>query len=301
MSPPAPVTVVVPTIGRPELLRSCLESLVRCDPQADEILVVDQSSESMARVVETWGDANVRLVPCARRGIAIGTNLGLRQASHEVVMVTHDDCTVAPDWIITGWQYSQALPAGIHTGRVLPFGDPYTAGEARVVPSIKTDEHPADYTGHLFYGVLYPANMVLPRSEVLAMGGFDERPSLSVAAEDNDLCYRWLKSGRILRYEPDLVVWHHDWRSPPQLERLYVAYARGQGAFYAKHLRDGDLLMVRFILADLARGARSVAGGFRHRRPRWTDERRGLLRGLPAGILAGWREAGRLKRSASPG
>ena len=72
-------------------------------------------------------------------------------------------------------------------------------------------------------------------------GGFDELFGPAEAAEDNEFCYRWLRSGGSLRYEPSLVVWHHDWRSPRELERLYVRYARGQGFFYAKHLRRGDL------------------------------------------------------------
>jgi len=48
--------------------------------------------------------------------------------------------------------------------------------------------------------------------------------------------------------------------------------------------------MVRYLADDLKRGARSIAGGIRHRRPRWTDERRFLLRGLPAGVVAGVRD-----------
>jgi GT2 family glycosyltransferase len=226
----------------------------------------------------------VRRVRCAGRGIATGTNLGLRAATSGHVLVTHDDCTVAVDWIEAAARHAAATPSAIVTGRVLPGGDP------RAVPSTKTEDAPFDFTGQPHYGVLYPANMLLPRVEVLAVGGFDERPSLQVAAEDNDLCYRWLTAGRPLRYEPELVVTHHDWRSPEALERLYVAYGRGQGAFYAKHLLAGDRRMLRFIVSDLARGLRSVASGVRHRRPRWTDERRGLPRGIPAGLLAGARD-----------
>jgi glycosyltransferase involved in cell wall biosynthesis len=36
-----PVTVVVPTIGCPELLEACLASLAACEPRADEVLVAD--------------------------------------------------------------------------------------------------------------------------------------------------------------------------------------------------------------------------------------------------------------------
>ena len=53
-APPARVTVVLPTIGRPELVRSCLDSLARCEPRADEILVIDSSKDDDVANVAAW-------------------------------------------------------------------------------------------------------------------------------------------------------------------------------------------------------------------------------------------------------
>jgi hypothetical protein len=170
-------------------------------------------------------------VPCDGRGTARAMNRGLAAARHDTVLVTHDDCTVAPGWVGVAARHASAHPEGIITGRVLPpDGSPY-------VPSTKDDPEPHDYracsraaccTGeHGGEPALHPGDR-----------GFDERRSLLVA-EDNDLCYRWLAAGRTFRYEPELVVWHHDWRTPEQLVRTHVAYARAQGGFYAKHLRAG--------------------------------------------------------------
>ena len=38
-----PLSVVIPTIGRCELLRRCLRSVLACTRAADEVIVVDQS------------------------------------------------------------------------------------------------------------------------------------------------------------------------------------------------------------------------------------------------------------------
>jgi GT2 family glycosyltransferase len=164
------------------------------------------------------------------------------------------------------------------------------------VPSTKTDPRPRDFTGEVTSGVLYPANMVASRRGLQGIGGFDERRSLLVA-EDNDLCYRWLADGRTLRYEPDLVVWHHDWRTPEQLLRTHLAYARAQGGFYAKHLHDGDRRVLRLLRRDLRHGVRSVLGGALRRRPRWEDPYREMVLPLLAGLVAGWREARTLGRA----
>jgi len=286
-----PVSVVIPTIGRVELLRACLSSIAECRPGADEILVVDQSHDpEVAALVEEFGAVGARLVPCHGRGVAKGRNDGLLGAANEVVLITDDDCTVAVDWIATTWRLMGPDTRKIVTGRVLPVGDPVA------VPSTIDDPEPHEFTGRPRTGALFPNNVALPRTMALALGGFDERFGPTEFAEDNEFCYRWLKAGHRLLYDPALTVWHHDWRTPEQLERLYVTYARGEGFLYAKHLRQRDLRILRFIARDLYWALRANASAVVKRRPRWTDPRRATLRGLPAGFLLGWRVYGRARR-----
>ena len=289
-APPAvvPVTVAIPTIGRAEPLRRSLVSLGYSDPAPAEILVVDQSQDpAIAALVADAGGPSARLVESQGLGVARARNDGLRAAEHDVVLITDDDCTVPADWVSVGWGLASAHPGAIVTGRVLPVGDP------RAVPSTKEDPLPVDLSSERRGGWLFGNNMALPRDAVLELGGFDERFGPEEAAEDNEFCYRWLKAGRTLRYEPGLVVEHHDWRSPEELERLYVRYARGEGFFYAKHLRRGDLRMLRFVARDLAWGVRSLASGLLKGRESWTDSRRGVFKGLPGGLAAGWRAYGK--------
>ena len=283
----SPVSVVIPTIGRPVLLRSCLDALAACRPRAEEILIVDQSGDpAVAKLVDEFSPIGARLVPCDGRGVSLGRNVGLRLAKHDIVLVTDDDCRVADDWVGVAVRLMQPDRTKIVTGRVLHVGDP------RAVPSTIDDPIPREFTGEARGGVLFPNNMAVNRWLVLDEGGFDERFGPDEAAEDNDFCYRWLRAGRRLVYEPALTVWHDDWRSPEELERLYARYARGEGFFYAKHLRQGDLRMLRFITRDLLWSLRSLASAVVKRRPRWTDHRRATLRWLPGGFVHGWRVYG---------
>jgi GT2 family glycosyltransferase len=195
---------------------------------------------------------------------------------------------------------SQADPHGIVTGRVLPFdGSPY-------VPSIKSSTEPMDFTGQALTGVLWSGNMCLDRDAVAETGGFDERQGFWAGAEDNDFCYRWLAAGGSLRYEPRMVVWHHDWRSPEQLIRLHINYARSQGVFYAKHLyenQDRNMLPMieaelRVVGRELREGVRSLAHAFvrgsETRPPRWQRPERERLPYLFIGMIEGWLECRRL-------
>lgn len=281
-----PITALIPTIGRSESLKRCLESIVACRPSPDEILVIDQSrSNEVGEVVDCFKDRGATSVSCDGRGIGKGMNVGLDAARNDIVIVTHDDCLVAKDWVYEGFHAMLELPGGIVTGRVLPKGQPeLTAG-------IKIDETPCDYTGKKPGWLLYPANMALDRREALAIGGFDEREGLRAASEDNDFCYRWMDQGRPLRYVPTMIVWHDDQRTASELQRQYRVYARGQGTLYAKHLYAGDLRMLWHIFRDMSTGLRGIIGGLIKGRLRRPDPRRARLIGVPIGFWRGWNEA----------
>jgi GT2 family glycosyltransferase len=208
-------------------------------------------------------------------------NCGLREARHEVVVVTHDDCLVDPGWVGAAARLLGTSQELVLTGKVLPGGEPGS------VPSTKTDPDPREYTGERNCGALYPNNMAFHRQAALDFGAFDER--LLYAAEDNDFCYRWLNAGRRLRYEPQMVVQHRDWRPPEELSRLYRGYWRWQGIFYAKHLRARDPWILRFVAEDLAAALRYAVGRRVRGAPRWPDPRAGVLRGLPGGLAEGLR------------
>jgi GT2 family glycosyltransferase len=278
---PAPVSVVLPTIGRPELVRSCLDSLARCEPRAAEILIVDSSDDDLvAGVVAGFEEARARRIECRRLGLGSAFNLGLQEARHEIVLLTNDDCTVEPSWVGRGFHHASRDPDTIVTGRVRPQGDP------AVVPSTNDDPVAREYSRQVAF-VLYTQSMALHRSALLGFGGFDGR--IQPSAEDNDLSYRWLRAGLRIRYEPDFVVWHHDWRTREQLERLYVGYGIGQGMVYGKHLRRGELAVLPLLGATVYWSARAVVARLvRGAEPR-PDPRLGMLRGLPKGLVRGWR------------
>jgi GT2 family glycosyltransferase len=287
-SPPA-VSVIVPTVGRPLLLAECLRSLSACEPPPAEVVVVDQSvGRDVQAVVSRSATGGARLVRSLPLGIAHAVNVGLREARYEIAMITNDDCTVAPDWVEIACSYLASNPCGLVSGRVLP------GGEGAWVPSIRDAPEAKEFGGGLDCGALYAGNMAVRRDQALALGGFDERDSLRVAAEDNDFCYRWLKTGRALRYEPAMTVWHHDWRTPEQLVHRYVEYAKGQGAFYAKHLAAGDRYVLRWVWRDLRDGAVLELKRVLRRRSRASVARGANLYWLPVGLVVGWREARRL-------
>jgi GT2 family glycosyltransferase len=232
-------------------------------------------------VVERHAGAGARRVACAGRGIPLAVNAGLRAASCERVAITHDDCTVEPSWAGRAARLLDDDPDAIVTGRVSPAGD-----DPASVPATREDPEPHVHATPEDFWAVMPANMAVRRDPFLAFGGFDER--FDSAGEDLDMSYRWLAAGGVIRYVPELRVWHHDWRSRRQLRRTYVAYARGCGMFYAKHLRSGDRLMLRYVRRDVIELVWGVGALLLRRHRGRADDRLGALPGLPVGLAVGW-------------
>src|SRR5207248_1806328 len=96
----APVSVIIPTIGRARELERTLEALAEAMPRAAEIVVVDQSGGGkVPALVRRFETAGARRVSSQGIGVALAANEGLKNARHEAILFTDDDCTVAADWI----------------------------------------------------------------------------------------------------------------------------------------------------------------------------------------------------------
>ncbi len=120
------------------------------------------------------------------------------------------------------------------------------------------------------------------------VGLFDEDPRVQFA-EDGELAYRALRAGVPILYFPDLVVFHHGWRSLEKRMSQYRSYARSHGGFYGKYLRRGDgLIAARALLHHLLALRWWIRGAV-------TEDRelrafgRAYLTGLLPGMVAGLR------------
>jgi GT2 family glycosyltransferase len=169
-----------------------------------------------------------------------------------------------------------------------------------------TRAEPAVFRGRQASDVMPGANVALPRSLVLELGGYDERLGAGTrfsAADDNDMGFRLLEAGCELRHVPEAVAYHRPWRSRGDRLRLRWRYGRGKGGFYAKHLRPSDPFMWRRLATDVgSRSLRAVTSV--PRAPRKAVGEAVSVAGILSGVLS-WtgREVvlGRLARNASRG
>jgi GT2 family glycosyltransferase len=286
------LTVVIPTLGRP-LIKRCLESIAANRMHPHRVLVVNQGEEEP---VQAWIDEitpvglDIQQVVLGVRGIAAATNEGLRSVDTRYVATTHDDCLVADDWVESLARILPEIGDAVLTGRVEPGGD-------GLVLTTVTSNRRKIYTRPLIDGdVLFPPNMALAIDVFKDVGAYDEHPSLRVAGEDSEWAHRALRAGFPIVYEPQVVVTHLAWQESSELGKTYRRYARGQGAFYAKHLLRGDLFVFRRALRDLARAPYLLTRGLVTNNRDLIAMGAGEVLGLPVGIVAGMRGRTSLRR-----
>jgi GT2 family glycosyltransferase len=286
---PLDATVLVCSRDRPAFLLDAVQSVLAGERVPAELLVVDQSSVGNARI-EGIGNVlgcNVRYLHSATRGLSRARNVGLRSASNEIVVMIDDDMLVEPHWLERLLEGIEAAgPRGLASGRVLAAT---TDGEGRVPDAaLVTRAEPAIYRGRQPNDVMPGANVAVPRSLVLELGGYDERLGAGTrfsAADDNDMGFRLLEAGCELRHVPEAVAFHRPWRSGGERLRLRWRYGRGKGAFYAKHLRLSDRFMWRRLAADIGSRARR-AGAAVPRRPRTVVGEAVSVGGILSGALS---------------
>src|SRR5262249_45998296 len=94
-----PLSIVIPSHNRPDLLSACLASVQSHAPAATEVVVVDDASPGAA-VTETarrFPGVTVLRLP-RRSGFAVAANAGIRASANPIVETLNDDTEVTAGW-----------------------------------------------------------------------------------------------------------------------------------------------------------------------------------------------------------
>ena len=250
------VTLLLCTRDRAASLGGTLASITHAAAHARlaiEVIVVDNGSsdDTPARLAAWAADQSftVCILHEPQAGLARARNRGLAQARGAVIAMTDDDCVLHAGYFdALAAAFAQVPAPAIVGGRILP-GDP-----ADLPVTIKLEDHPMRLDADAFPGgFVMGANLAFTRDVVALVGPFDDRFGAGarfVAAEDTDFLFRAKGLGIPVAYDPGFVVdHHHGRRREDAVVALLAGYGFGDGALYAKHIRDRRI--VRAIGQDL--------------------------------------------------
>jgi GT2 family glycosyltransferase len=213
------LSVVIPTLGRPRLLRELLDRLGRQDAQDFEVVVAADAAEAEIAGVRDAVQGRpypARAVLAEEPGVSAARNAGWRAADSALILFLGDDMLPADERLV---------------GEHLRVRERHTAPGDAVLGHVEWPRRPRPgvlarwlerdvqfgYRGitgeEAGWGRLYAANLSLRRELLERSGGFDE--GFRFGYEELDLAVRLRPEGLRVLYAPAARVEHHH---PPTLE-----------------------------------------------------------------------------------
>ncbi len=234
-------SIVIPTYNRPEQLAVCLQACARLDYPRDrfEVIVVDDGGAiPLDPVVARFqGALTLKLLRQKNTGPAAARNTGVSEAIGEFLAFTDDDCVPASNWLRALAAKTIAFPGSAVGGRTInALTDNLCSTASQVLISYLNEYYNCIPQDARFF----PSNnLAFPRDLFLAAGGFD--PSYPrAAAEDRELCDRWLHQGMRMVYAPEAVMYHAHALTLRTFLRQHFHYGRGAFCFHRVRARRGQ-------------------------------------------------------------
>ncbi|WP_330632552.1 glycosyltransferase family 2 protein [Halocatena halophila] len=165
----APVSVLIPTMDRPERLRRALESVSKQTVKPAEVLVIDGSATDQAKSIIDEFDLNITYVRQHGRGLSNARNLGIEESSKEYIAFLDDDDWWAPEKLERQLQKIRTEDVGFvftginhtgSTGETINVHKPNSAPDSKEILSRNR--------------VGAPSTVLVQSDSLNKIGGFDE-------------------------------------------------------------------------------------------------------------------------------
>ena len=234
-------SIVVPTYARPKQLAACLRALALLEYPRDhfEVIVIDDGSETPPEdVVAPLRDRlDVTLLTQPNAGPAAARNTGAAEARGEFLAFTDDDCAPAPDWLQRLAARFAAAPDPMIGGRTLNVlnDNPYSTASQLLIAYLYGYFN-ADPSQARFFA---SNNLALSAQRFQTIGGFDATYTRA-AAEDRELCDRWLLRGYRMIYAPEVLIYHAHALTFRTFWRQHFTYGKGAFCFHQARARRGQ-------------------------------------------------------------
>ena len=230
------ISVIIPARDESRVIGRCIKSVLECDYPRDlmEVIVVDGSADnSTIEVCRSFNGVKI-IKERNPRGKPAALNLGLKQASGDIIAVFDADSVLERNCLMRAAEYFQEGALAVQ-GR-----NKYLNKDQNILSTLVYFEQEAwqrlIVSGRDKFGLFVPflGSCLFVRREILEeLGGWDE----SSLAEDVELAARLLLRGIKVRYAEDIVSWQE---APSKLKSLIkqrLRWYRGYIEASAKYIK----------------------------------------------------------------
>lgn len=233
------ISVIIPTLGRPEMLKVCLQSLLKQTIHVSEVLVV-HCGDDIATLTATrdprWLEAglNVRYFRYPQRNAAQQRNFAISEAKYDNLLLLDDDVEMDSAWVeelfkpiwadtrvgaTMGNLVNQPMPSPTLFWRIYRlalYGRVEGFRPGRLVGAALPNGFPSDAHRPIPCEWIGGGVSALRREAYRSVGGFAPFFTGSSPGEDLDLGYRLSRNWKVY-YVPSAKCIHH--QAPSGRER----------------------------------------------------------------------------------
>lgn len=217
-----PVSIIICTYNRSELLSEALDSLAKQvdSPNIFEVIVVDNNSTDDTRdVVESKVSGyptSLSYVYEGRQGLSYARNTGIERAKGEIIVFTDDDVEAEAGWldaIVAAFDSPDIACAGGPIRPIWPFAKPEWLTERWQV-YLGVYEYEDAVESRELHGPCYPCgvNIAFRKSVFSEVGMFSTDlgriGTLLLSNEESRVCNLIERAGKRIRFAPQAIMYH---------------------------------------------------------------------------------------------
>lgn len=210
-----PISIVIPTYDRGDLLLETVQSLLALREPAAELLIVDQTPQPAAAVAKQladWDRSNVvRWLRLDRPSIPHAMNVGLQAARSPLVLYLDDDIVPGARLVAAhASRHAKSDRIWAVVGQVLqPGEEPHARNGHPRSTGLRADlDFPFWSTAGATVSNVMAGNLSVHKVRALQVGGFDENFSGSAYRFETEFCRRMLAGGGEVQFEPAASLRH---------------------------------------------------------------------------------------------
>ncbi|NNJ26391.1 glycosyltransferase family 2 protein [Alienimonas chondri] len=209
------LTVVIPTLGREQVLIEVVAQVVAASGRPDAIIVIDQSPahepETERRLAEWHSVGRIVWERLTEASIPKAMNRGLKLATTPLVLFLDDDVRLHAGLVAAHRRAHAEFPeAWAVVGQVIqPWQTPTDLPRPPRRTGLREDrDFPFHSVRPAEVGNVMAGNLSVKRDRALRVGGFDERFYGAAYRFETDFARRLMTAGGTIRFAPDASIDH---------------------------------------------------------------------------------------------
>jgi len=238
-------SIVTPSYNEEKDIRETIENFINLSYPNKEILVVDDSTDRTPEIIREYASKGVRLINGPREGCCGAVNLGIEEATGDIIVQADADVRPPRDFLERLAEKYEAGADWVLVDCRIPESNTKSVF-SRFSGALHVTEHPPERTD-MYYAEAFSCR----RDLVIKLGMFG--PSYPVR-----FCRDWLLGKKLTEggykkvYDPSIVVMHPQ---PDNFKEFwYVRKARGRFGPFKQYFMDRyplPLLFLKLLAKDV--------------------------------------------------